>query len=421
MLQREPLETAPVLDLTPPEVDGLLEELRAYHAIYRPLFQRREQRDWAEQYLHGLLLPLPRKSVEPIVLALEEAERNAVRGMQQFLSAGTWDDDAIVQRHWQEVEQTLGADDGVPLLDGSDFPKQGRASVGVKRQYCGQPGKRANCQAGVFLGYASAHGYTLLDRRLYLPQGWVEDAAYAARRAACGVPAGRAFPTKPTLGGAMIAAVQQSGTPRCRWVACDEGFGRDTALLDHIAGLGLWYYAEVPRDTRVWAARPATAVPPWSGRGRKPTRAQLVAGGAAPQPMADLAAAAPGGAWARQWIKEGRKGPITADFARRRVVAVRDGRPGPDCWLLLRRNPETGERKTYLSNAPLATSLPTLVRMSGMRWPIATCFEQGKQDLGLGDDEVRSWQGEHHHLTSCILAQFFLVRLQGRFKQTLPA
>ena len=420
MLQLEPLETAPVLDLTPQEVDGLLEELRAYHAIYAPLFQRREQRDWAEKYLHGLLLPLPRKSVEPIVLALEGADRNAVRGMQQFLSAGAWDDDAILRRHWQGVEQTLGADDGVLLLDGSDFPKQGRESVGVKRQYCGELGKRANCQAGVFLGYASAHGYTLLDRRLYLPEEWVADAAYTARREACGVPAAIAFQTKPALGGAMLAAVRQVGTLRCRWVACDEGFGRDTALLDQIAGLGLWYYAEVPHDTRVWVERPTTAVPPWSGRGRKPPQEQLVAGGAAPQPVAALAAALPRTAWARQCIKEGSKGPITADFALRQVVTVRDGRPGPDCWLILRRNPETGELKAYLSNAPAETPLPTLVRMSGMRWPIETCFEQGKQELGLGDYEVRSWQGWHHHLTLCILAQFFLVRLQGRFKQTLP-
>ena len=125
-------------------------------------------------------------------------------------------------------------------LDGSDCPKQGKASVGVKRQYCGAVGKRANRQAGVFLGYASRHGYTLLDRRLYLPEEWVADAAYAGRRAACGVPAGTVFQTKTALGAAMIRALRQAGTLRCRWVACDEGFGRDTALLDDSAALGRW-------------------------------------------------------------------------------------------------------------------------------------------------------------------------------------
>lgn len=420
MHQVDPIATAPALDLTPQDVAGLVGELRAYHAIYAPLFQRQEQRDWAEHYLRGLLSALPRKSIEPMALALVGADRNAVRGMQQFLSAGPWDDAALLRRHWQEVEQTLGEDDGVLTLDGSDFPKQGRESVGVKRQYCGELGKRANCQAGVFLGYASRRGYTLLDRRLYLPEDWVEDAAYAARRDACGLPAGTAFQTKPTLGGAMIAAVQQAGTLRCRWVACDEGFGRDTALLDQIAGLGLWYYAEVPHDTRVWPDRPATAVPAWSGRGRKPTQERVVDPGAAPQTVADLAAALPAHAWSRQGIKEGSKGPITADFALRRVVAVRDGLPGPAAWRILRRNPETGELKTYLSNAPAETPLTTLVRLSGMRWPIERCFEEGKQHLGLGDYEVRSWRGWHHHLTLVILAHFFLVRLQCRWGEKGP-
>lgn len=420
MFQIEPVVTAPTLDLTPQEVAGLVEELQHYHAIYAPLFQRREQRDWSAQYLRGLLADLPRKSIEPMVLALVGADRNAVRGMQQFLSAGTWEDGPILRRHWQEVEHDLGDDDGVLTLDGSDFPKQGKESVGVKRQYCGEVGKRANCQAGVFLGYASRHGYTLLDRRLYLPEEWVADAAYAGRREACGVPPDTVFQTKPALGGAMIRAVRQAGTLRCRWVACDEGFGRDTALLDQIADLGLWYYAEVPHDTRVWPDRPATAVPAWSGRGRKPTRAQLVDPAVAPPTVAEVAAALPASAWSRQAIKEGSKGPIAADFALRRVVAVRDGLPGPDVWLVLRRHPATGELKTYLSNAPAATAPATLVRLSGMRWPIERCFEEGKQHLGLGDYEVRSWRGWHHHLTLVILAHFFLVRLQCRWGEKGP-
>src|SRR4029078_10717817 len=133
--------------------------------------------------------------------------------------------------------------------------------------------------------------------------------------------------------------------------------------------------------------------------GRKPTRAQLVDPAAAPQAVADVAAALPARAWSPRVIKEGSKGPIVADFALRRVVAVRDGLPGPAVWLVLRRNPETGELKTYLSNAPAAPPPATLARVSGMRWPIARCFEEGKQHLGLGYYEVRSWRGWHHPLT----------------------
>jgi SRSO17 transposase len=172
-----PIETTAVINLTPGDLDDLVEELRGYHALYSPLFQRREQREWAATYLHGLLLDLPRKSIEPLVLAVEGAQPQTVRAMQPFISEGSWDDTAILHCHWQEVDRDLGEDDGTLILDGRDFPKQGRASVGVKRQYCGELGKRAHCQAGGFLGYASRKDSTLLDRRLYLPQEWVTEAA----------------------------------------------------------------------------------------------------------------------------------------------------------------------------------------------------------------------------------------------------
>jgi SRSO17 transposase len=413
----EPIETAPVLALAPQDIDILLNELRAYHAIYSPLFQRREPREWSEKYMHGLLLELPRKSIEPMVLALEGANRNTVRAMQPFLSEGAWDDATLLRRHWQEVDHALGDDNGVLTLDGSDFPKQGTESVGVKRQYCGELGTRANCQAGVFLGYTSPHGYTLLDRRLYLPQEWVEDAGYAERRQACGVPEDVTFTTKPMLGWTMIQAVHQAGRLRCRWVACDEAFGRDTTLLDNMAGLQWWYYAEVPHDTRVWQERPATSVPAWLGRGRKPTRLQVVNKAAAPQAVALIASALPDSAWSQHVMKEGSQGPIVAEFATLRVMAGRDGLPGPEGWLVLRRNGLTGELKTYLSHAPADIPQVTLVRMSGMRWPIDTCFEDGKQRLGMGDDEVRSWRGWHHHMTVCVLDHFFLVRRPCRLKK----
>jgi len=419
MLQLEPIATAPVLDLTPQDVDTIIDELRAYHTIYSPLFQRREQRAWSEQYLHGLLLTIPRKSIEPMVLTLKGADHNAVRAMQQFVGEGTWDDTAILRRHWQEVDADLGDDDGVLILDGSDFPKQGQESVGVKRQYCGELGKTANCQAGVFLAYASQQGYALLDRRLYLPEEWLTDEAYAVRRKACGIPEATTFTTKPLLGWSMIDAIEQAGTLRCRWVACDEGFGRDTTLLDRIDSRGLWYFAEVPHDTYVWQSRPATAVPEWSGRGRKPTRTQVLDPAVRPDTVADIAGLLPPQAWSRQVIKHGSQGPLVAEFAFVRVIAVRDGLPGPDVWLVLRRSLTDGELKTYLCNAPAATAHLRLVRTSGMRWPIETCFEVSKQELGMGDYELRSWRGWHHHMTLVILALSFLVRLQCRLKKTL--
>lgn len=231
--------TAPVLDLTPQDVDSVLDELRAYHARFSPLFQRREQRAWSETYLHGLLLDIPRKSVEPMVLHLRGADHNAVRAVQQFVGDGPWDDRPILRQLWRDIATDLGDADGVLVVDGSDFPKQGTESVGVKRQYCGELGKTANCQAGVFLAYASRHGYTLLDRRLYLPQDWFGD-AYAERRRTCGVPDDLTFTTKPMLALAMIQEVVAASSLPCQWVAGDEAFGDCPALLDGIAALDKW-------------------------------------------------------------------------------------------------------------------------------------------------------------------------------------
>jgi SRSO17 transposase len=417
MHQLEVTTTAPVLDLTPQDLEGMLDELGAYHATFSPLFQRREQRDWSHDYLHGLLLEIERKSIEPMVLHLHGADRKLVRAMQQFLSEGAWDDTLILQRLWQELAIDLGHADGVLILDGSDFPKQGTESVGVQRQYCGELGKRANCQAGVFLAYASPQGYALLDRRLYLPEVWLSD-AYTERRTACGVPNDITFTTKPALGWAMIDSVVQAGTLPCRWVTCDEAFGRDTDLLDKIASVGLWYFAEVPHDTRVWRERVATALPPWAGRGPKPKRERVVGDAPAPQEVQAIAVALPPEQWQRYVIQEGSQGPQVAEFAFIRVIAVRDGLPGPEVWLVLRRSLTDGELKTYLSNAPVAISRHRLVRTSGMRWPIESCFETGKQELGMGDYEVRSWRGWHHHMTLVFLAMAFLVRLQSRLKKT---
>src|SRR5215210_2011684 len=186
----------PEHNLAPRDVEALADELVAYHAHFAPLFQRSEQRTWALAYLHGQLLELERKSIEPMALALDGGD---VQAMQQFISQGAWDDDAVLERHQALVADTLGdADTGVLILDGCDFPKQGTHSVGVARQWCGALGKVANCQASVVACYASKHGYTLVDRRLYLHESWFTPEA-RARYERCGIPEDASFQTRPEL------------------------------------------------------------------------------------------------------------------------------------------------------------------------------------------------------------------------------
>ncbi|MCZ7569209.1 MAG: IS701 family transposase [Ardenticatenaceae bacterium] len=386
------IETAPPFELETADVVGLVRELEEYRELYHDLFKRREQREQDDTSLHGLLLPLPNKAVETMVLHMNGDDANAIRRAQHFISEGRWPDQEILKRHWGEVAQDLGDPQGVLIIDENAFPKQGSDSVGVKRQWCGQLGKTASCQVGVFAAYASAHGYTLLDRRLYLPREWVEEEGYDERRARCGVPDDITFQTKPELALEMIQAIQAAGTLPFGWLVCDEGYGPSGSFLDQVAAY-TFYFAEIPADTCVWRERPQSAIPEWSGQGRKPSREQLLPDEPAAQEVSALAAALPESAWSRHTIQEGSKGSIVADFACRRVVAVRDGLPGPTVWLIMRRNIESGELKYFLSNAAPDTPLATFVWLSGMRWPVERCFEDGKQEVGLADYQVRSWTG----------------------------
>src|SRR5215207_8121462 len=220
-----PSARPPLLGLAPAEVEGLHDELLAYHREFAPLFHRTEQRHWALKYLEGQLLSLERKSIEPMADALAGGN---VQAMQQFIGVGAWDDAAVLRRHQQLVAETLGdPETGVLIVDGCDFPKQGDHSVGVARQWCGALGKVANCQASVVACYASARGYTLVDRRLYLPERWFgED--FRPRRERCGIPATTAFRTRPELAIEMVTALQERGALPFRWVLADEHFGVST-------------------------------------------------------------------------------------------------------------------------------------------------------------------------------------------------
>lgn len=168
-----------------------------------------------------------------------------------------WADATILAEHHRLVAQSLGEPDGVLILDGSDVPKRGIHSAGVAAQWCGASGKTDNCQAGVFLGYASRKGYTLLDRRLYLPEPWFDD-EHAPLWRDCRIPAEVGFQTKAELGAAMVEQVQQRGDLPATWLVCDEWFGRNQALLDRVDAAGLWYLAEIPRTTQVWPLREPT-------------------------------------------------------------------------------------------------------------------------------------------------------------------
>jgi len=405
--------------ITKANVESISYELEKFQKLLHPFFKRKEQKRHSDNYLGGLIHPLPNKSIETMMLHMHGEDENHIRAMQHFMSAGSWDDRAVLSKHWQLVDETMGDEDGVLVVDCSGFPKQGQESVGVKRQWCGQLGKTDNCQVGVFVGYASQHGRTLLDRRLYLPEEWVEGKEYAERRRRCGVPKTIQFKTKPTLAAEMVRQLATEKAVRFRWLTADEGYGRIPDFLDSV-GQVAWYLAEVPTDTRIWLKRPKTELPKWKGIGRTPTIRRLVSGESPSQTVAEIAAAFPAKRWKRQLIKEGSKGPIIADLMALHVTNSRQQLPGADVWLVCRRNIVTGEIHYFLSNAPQSTKLKTFARIAGMRWSIETCFEEGKQQLGMGDYQLRSWIGWHHHMTLVILAHGFLMRIRHQLADAVP-
>jgi SRSO17 transposase len=383
-------------------------DLATFHAFFVPAFRRPEQAAAADTYLQGLLSQQPRKTTERIALT----QGGNVRDLQHFIGQSHWPIEPLIARQQQLIADTLGDPDGVVIIDESGVVKQGTASVGVAPQYCGAVGKVANCQVGVYLGYASRHGHTLADGRIFLPEVWLDD-AHAELREQCGIPDSVTFQTKPELALTLLQDAVRRGSLPFRWVAVDALYGDAPAFLDGVAALGKWYFAEVACSTHVWRQRPLVGVPAWSGRGRKPTLLRVQAGEPKAQRVDAVLADLPAQAWTRHVIKEGSKGPLICEFATVRVTVVREGLPGDSVWLVLRRNvDDPSEIKFYLSNAPETTPLATLVRMSGVRWAIESSFAESKGEVGLDHSETRSWLGWHHHMVLVMLAHHFLVRLR---------
>ena len=303
------------------------------------------------------------------------------------------------------------------VLDGSDFPKQGRKSVGVARQYCGRLGKVANCQAGMFLAYVSPLGRALVEKRLYLPKSWISD---PGRCAGAGVPeAGRGYRSKTELALELLERALQLGHLRAEWVAGDDAFGMSPFFRDGLAALGMRYVLDVPGSTPVWPLEPEWTSPEYQGFGR-PRKPKL--GDGQRQTMEQRRDELPDEAWREITVAQGSQGPRTYRFSAQRVRATKQGKPGEEIWALYRQNLDGSEPRYYLSNAPEDTTLETLAYVGGSRWRIETEFQTEKSDVGLDEYETRTWPGWHRHMAMCLLGGAFLLSLQQDWgKKDAPA
>ena len=394
-----------------------VEALIAFRWRLNVVFQRREQRDWFLFYLCGQVSNLERKTIEPMVLGLHGPTPQVIRALQYHIGQSGWGSQALIARLQTLAAEWLGDPAGVLIVDGSGFPKQGKDSVGVARQYCGHLGKVANCQEGVFLLYASPQGYAFVDERLYLHQSWFQKESQT-RWQRCGIPAEIIFQTEPELALAMIQKIVGRDQLLFRWVTADERFGQNPAFLKGISALGKWYLVEVPADTRFWTRRPAIEPPGQGVLGRPRLHTRVVRSAPAPREIRELVAQLPASAWKTYVIKEGSRGPLRAKFAFLRLVKVEEKLPGERVWVILRRaGSAPSVTKYYISNAPETTTPADFVWASGMRWPIETALEEGKGEVGMDHYETRTWQGWHHHMAQTFAAHLFLMYLRLLFKK----
>ena len=364
-------------------------------------------------YCTGLMLPVERKSVEPMA-AVTGPGRTAAQhqSLLHFVGAGGWSDERVLRKVRELVLPALERAGPIEawIIDDTGFPKQGRHSVGVARQYCGQLGKQDNCQVAVSLSLANRHASLPVAYQLYLPQEWAAD---RGRRRKAGVPEHIGFATKPEIALEQLRWACAAGLPR-GVVLLDAGYGNNSALRADIAALDLSYVAGILSTTTVWA--PSTApLPPkrWSGRGRPMTRLRR---DARHQPVSvkELALGLSKRAWRTIEWREGTAEPLVSRFARVRIrVAHRDDQrtdPRPPEWLLIEwPKSEVEPTKYWLSTLPNDIAFDHLVDRAKLRWRIERDYQELKQEVGLGHFEGRGWRGFHHHATLCIAAYGFLI------------
>ena len=363
-------------------------------------------------YCSGLMLPIGRKSIEPLAAQADPAHVPAKhQSLHHFVANSGWSDQVLLDRVRAWVEPHLKLDRGAYwIIDDTGHPKCGRHSAGVARQYCGRLGKKDNCQVAVSLSLASAGGSVPIDYELYVPQEWFED---TQRRRAVGIPSTLQFATKQQMALAQIRSAHARGVPP-GIVLADADYGRDTALRDGIAALGLRYAVVVRSDLTVWAPGTAPLPPaPYSGRGPRPKRLRR-APGHVPVSVKQLALQSNAASWRTVTWREGTNAKLSSRFCRLRVrvayddyrhTAVRD-----EEWLLIEWPLGEAEPTRYfLSNLPGDIAFRALVNAVKMRWRIEQDYRELKHEFGLSHYEGRGWRGFHHHASLCIAAYGFLT------------
>ena len=370
-------------------------------------------------YCTGLLMPADRKSVEPMA-AMTAPERTAAQhqSMLHFVGKCDWSDAAVLGKVRAHVLPAMTVHGAISawIIDDTGFPKKGRHSVGVARQYCGQLGKQDNCQVAVSLSVSNNHASLPVAYQMYLPESWAKD---AERRAKAGVPEDVIFKTKPQIALEQIKWAVAAGLPRGVAMA-DAAYGAEARFRTGISELGLQYAVGVKSSTTVWALGTSAKPPaPYSGRGRRPVR-PVHDDKNKPVSVEELALQLPDDDWRKITWRQGTNERLSGRFARVRVRSAHDRDIAtekiPEEWLLIEW-PDDEEKPTkyWFSTLDATVTFAHLVHVVKQRWRIERDYLELKQEIGLGHFEGRGWRGFHHHATLCIAAYGFLVSERAAF------
>jgi SRSO17 transposase len=378
-----------------------------------------------KNYCKGLLLPGERKSIEPMAARLDPDSVQAMRqSLHHLVAKAPWSDEVLLEQVRNYVLPAMQKQGPVVawIVDDTGFPKKGKHSVGVTRQYCGQVGKQENCRVAVSLSVATWNSSLPVAYRLYLPKEWAEN---TQRRKTTEVPEEVEFQTKPDMALDQIRAAVAADLKR-GVVLADAAYGINTNFRDGLTKLGLQYVVGVQSSMTVW--EPGKQPLPAKARGKTGRPPRLLQRSADHQPVSvkQLAISLPSTAFKEITWREGTDRKLQSRFAAVRVrPAHRDywkAEPHGEEWLLIEwPRAEAEPTKYWISTLPSNTRLKALIKMAKQRWIIERDYQELKQELGLGHFEGRNWRGFHHHATLCIAAYGFLVAERNRFSPSARA
>jgi len=398
----------------------VLERLEDYVAQFAGDFGYITRTRWAGIYLQGLFLDGERKSIEPLSqrVSVPGWHGDTEQALQLFVNQSSWDEQAVLPTYRSILGEAFDDPDGIVVIDDTGFAKKGRHSVGVARQYSGTLGKTDNCQVAVSLQYAGPKGGYPLALRLFLPESWTSQ---PERMQAARVPAKHQAPrTKNEIALDLLDELHTEGLPY-RALVADAGYGIGVDFRRGLDERGVTYVVGIAGNEAVLTQQPTWSVKPEMERGRPPQRWYLPADSARPVAVKRLAETLEH--TPLSW-RQGRKGPLQAEFAWTRVWPAHRWSMGraaddvPDAaaearWLLVEWRSD-GSIRYALSNLPDTATLEDAVGIWKTRWEVEQGYQQLKEELGLDHFEGRSWPGFHHHAALCFLAYGFLALERAR-------